>query len=180
MRVVEAIVLSLLIARVLVAAAEPVDVKVVQPKDTLAASDVAKILGAAPESGSLPKTRSIRKAASERESSPSTLALRVQFAVESAEIPADAHAQLDAVAAGIRELPGEPRVLIEGHTDSAGRDDYNDQLSLKRAVSVRDYLVAHGVRADGLEVTGAGRRVPLTPDEGRAAVNRRVEFRRIN
>jgi outer membrane protein OmpA-like peptidoglycan-associated protein len=69
-------------------------------------------------------------------------------------------------------------ILIEGHTDSTGNEDYNVKLSKKRAEAVGEYLIKNGISAERLSYEGFGSRYPVdtndTP-EGRAK-NRRVEF----
>jgi outer membrane protein OmpA-like peptidoglycan-associated protein len=70
------------------------------------------------------------------------------------------------------------RVTIVGHTDSTGSDAINNPLSVDRAESVRDYLVARGVAVTRIEVSGRGAREPVADnntDAGRAQ-NRRVEI----
>lgn len=67
---------------------------------------------------------------------------------------------------------------VEGHTDSVGSDQYNQQLSEKRAQAVRDYLVQQGIASDAIAASGFGKTAPVasndTPD-GRKQ-NRRVEL----
>lgn len=68
-------------------------------------------------------------------------------------------------------------VLVVGHTDSIGTDSYNQRLSLRRANSVRNYLVSKGIPADRIRTEGRGESQPIADnktDEGRAR-NRRVE-----
>ena len=111
-------------------------------------------------------------------SSPSSLALPVQFAFDSADILPSARAQLDALAAGIRLLPATKTVVIEGHTDAAGSDQYNEQLSLKRAYSVKRYLVAsQGISPERLSAVGMGEAATLRGHDPYAPENRRVQFR---
>src|SRR5579872_6269563 len=67
---------------------------------------------------------------------------------------------------------------IEGFTDSIGSDEYNQELSEKRAESVRGYLVSSGVKPDSVSATGLGKANPVadnTTAEGRK-LNRRVEM----
>lgn len=67
---------------------------------------------------------------------------------------------------------------VIGHTDSKGSEEYNAGLSQRRAMAVRDYLVANGVTADIIDVSGKGEAEPVASndtDEGRAK-NRRVEI----
>ncbi len=70
------------------------------------------------------------------------------------------------------------RLDIEGHTDNTGSDETNEQLSLERAESVRDYLAGQGVAAGSMTAQGLGRSVPVGDNataEGRQR-NRRVEI----
>jgi len=69
-------------------------------------------------------------------------------------------------------------VAVEGHTDSIGTDDYNQQLSEHRALSVRDYLVQQGISTSAIEARGFGKTEPIATNdtaEGRQQ-NRRVEL----
>jgi outer membrane protein OmpA-like peptidoglycan-associated protein len=75
------------------------------------------------------------------------------------------------------ELSRANYIEIVGHTDDVGDDDYNLDLSLKRAEAVRDFLVSEGVDPSKMATIGMGEGMPIannnTP-EGRAE-NRRVE-----
>jgi outer membrane protein OmpA-like peptidoglycan-associated protein len=69
-------------------------------------------------------------------------------------------------------------ILIEGHTDSTGNEDYNVSLSKRRAQSVGEYLIKNGISAERLSYEGLGPRYPIDTNDtlvGRAR-NRRVEF----
>lgn len=75
-------------------------------------------------------------------------------------------------------------VVVEGHTDGKGADDYNQRLSEERAGAVKSYLVAHGTPATRVTTVGWGERKPVAPNErpdgsddpdGRQK-NRRVEI----
>jgi outer membrane protein OmpA-like peptidoglycan-associated protein len=69
-------------------------------------------------------------------------------------------------------------VAIEGHTDSIGSDDYNQQLSEHRAQAVRDYFVQQGINSAAVEARGYGKTEPIASNdtpEGRQQ-NRRVEL----
>jgi outer membrane protein OmpA-like peptidoglycan-associated protein len=70
------------------------------------------------------------------------------------------------------------RIEIGGHTDAAGAADANNRLSEARAATVRDYLLARGVPAAGLEAHGYGSRLPVDAARTPAAdaKNRRIEF----
>ncbi len=71
------------------------------------------------------------------------------------------------------------KVEIQGYTDSVGPESYNVKLSEKRAKTVKNYLVAHGVSASRLTVKGFGSKNPIADNktaDGRA-MNRRIEFK---
>jgi outer membrane protein OmpA-like peptidoglycan-associated protein len=70
------------------------------------------------------------------------------------------------------------RFRIEGHTDNVGTYGMNQELSLRRAISVRDYLIGLGVAPSNIAVEGYGPSRPVANNEtsdGRAR-NRRVEI----
>jgi hypothetical protein len=69
-------------------------------------------------------------------------------------------------------------VQIAGYTDNVGSDTYNQDLSLRRAKTVRNYIINHGVDGARVAAEGYGMADPVAPndtDDGRAQ-NRRVEF----
>jgi len=77
-----------------------------------------------------------------------------------------------------RFLQDNPKVsiLITGHTDNLGSDDYNLKLSLQRAQSVQTYLLTEGTKSDRIKVVGKGFREPMVPNNNPAnqAKNRRI------
>lgn len=78
----------------------------------------------------------------------------------------------------IKNLPENTMLEIRGHTDAEGSAQGNLKISMKRAESVRDFLVASGVPAEKLRSVGYGSTHPVAAnntDAGRAA-NRRIEF----
>ena len=77
-------------------------------------------------------------------------------------------------------VSGHPglRLDVEGHTDSTGGDDYNQQLSEERGAAVRDYLTQQGMALDSVTTKGFGKTQPVASNdtaEGRQQ-NRRVEL----
>jgi peptidoglycan-associated lipoprotein len=70
------------------------------------------------------------------------------------------------------------RIIIEGHADERGTEEYNLALGERRARSVRDYLSRLGVASSKLVVTSKGETEPLNPRSNESAwqENRRVEF----
>lgn len=100
------------------------------------------------------------------------------FNYKSTQLHPDSLPRLDKVAQVLKDKP-DMRVRIGGHTDSVGSDAYNLRMSLARAESVRDYLVAQGVAAERITVKGYGEGRPVADnasESGRAA-NRRVVLR---
>jgi outer membrane protein OmpA-like peptidoglycan-associated protein len=70
------------------------------------------------------------------------------------------------------------KLQIEGYTDSIGSDEYNQQLSEKRAETVRGYLISQGVKIDNVSAVGLGKANPVADNstaQGRQ-LNRRVEM----
>jgi len=67
---------------------------------------------------------------------------------------------------------------IEGHTDAVGRATSNRELSLRRAIAVRDFLIEQGIAASTIDVAGFGSSLPIADNASSAgrARNRRVEI----
>jgi len=80
--------------------------------------------------------------------------------------------------AGILLAYPDLRLEVDGHTDSVGSDAYNQQLSEKRAASVRDYLVPQGIPVSSVTVLGFGKTQPVASNATAAGrqQNRRVEL----
>lgn len=88
-----------------------------------------------------------------------------------------AGATLDRIATALQSRP-TTEIRVVGHTDSRGDATSNDNLSVDRAASVRDWMVMRGVSAQRFTVSGRGAREPMASndtDVGRAS-NRRVEL----
>lgn len=101
----------------------------------------------------------------------------VSFDTGSYDIKPNLRPILDRFAATLNQNP-VTTVTIIGHTDSTGTDAINNPLSLNRAASTRDYLVARGVATNRIVINGRGSHEPIADNstvEGRAK-NRRVEI----
>lgn len=99
------------------------------------------------------------------------------FDTDKYDLKPESTAELQTV---LQLLKRNPALSIEigGHTDDVGKEEYNQELSRKRAQSVHQYLLDKGIPATRLSYAGYGEkkpRLPNTSDENRA-VNRRIEF----
>ncbi|MDN3643984.1 OmpA family protein [Lutimonas halocynthiae] len=101
----------------------------------------------------------------------------VNFGFDSADLTAEATKNLDAVAEIFMEFP-DTELMIEGHTDSVGDDNYNLKLSKRRADSVVAYLKSKGVAGNRFKVEAFGETRPRfdNKDKEGQAKNRRVEI----
>ena len=101
----------------------------------------------------------------------------VNFDFNSYEILSEDTTSLNAVADLLAEF-FDARLLLIGHTDDVGSDEYNMDLSRMRARAVANYLNQRGIDDDRIVTEGRGKRQPLTREQTDAArhKNRRVEF----
>ncbi len=99
------------------------------------------------------------------------------FKLNSAEISDSSKADL-ASAVDVFKKYADTKIIIEGHTDDTGSDEYNMTLSAKRANAVKDFFVAKGISADRLSATGYGETKPKYANDSEAnrQKNRRVEL----
>jgi outer membrane protein OmpA-like peptidoglycan-associated protein len=103
---------------------------------------------------------------------------KIQFAIDKADILPVSHGLLNEVVSAIQSHAEIKKVGIHGHTDDDGDEKYNQGLSERRAKSVLDYFVQHGVESARLQAKGFGESQPIadnTTVQGREQ-NRRVEF----
>ena len=102
------------------------------------------------------------------------------FAFDSYELEEKSKLELDKV---IRMLEKDSalKIQITGHTDNSGSDQYNKNLSEKRAESVVRYLISRGIEERRLRFSGKGSADPLVPNSSEAnkAINRRIEMKVI-
>jgi outer membrane protein OmpA-like peptidoglycan-associated protein len=110
-----------------------------------------------------------------------SLAMRIQFQLNSDVLTEQARSSLDSIAAVLAdELMAEKVVMLEGHADATGSDDYNLSLSVRRARAVQSYLVReHGIAGWRLPFTGKGETEPFDQAAPTSSINRRVEFTNI-
>ena len=99
------------------------------------------------------------------------------FQINSSELSDSATASLDKIAKVFNDYP-ETDILVEGHTDDTGTEEYNMALSEKRARAVSDYLESHGVANNRFTIKWYGEDQPKYPNtsEENRSLNRRVEL----
>jgi len=106
-----------------------------------------------------------------------TLAADVLFDFDKAVLKPDGKSKLDDLAAKVKGINLEVVIAI-GHSDSIGADAYNQKLSVRRAESVKAYLVSKGVEPNRIYTEGKGEKQPVASNktkDGRQK-NRRVEI----
>jgi peptidoglycan-associated lipoprotein len=86
-------------------------------------------------------------------------------------------AQARQLAEMLRTQPGEVKIILQGHTDKKGSEEYNSKLGLDRALAVRGELVAMGLNAERMQTVSFGESQPLRAEDSEEAyaANRRVE-----
>jgi len=104
-------------------------------------------------------------------------AQNIFFVTASSKLLAKSFPKLNDVVTILKENPSF-KVQIDGHTDSQGKDEYNQGLSNDRAASVKAYLVSKGIDESRLSSTGYGETTPVADNKTAAgrAKNRRVEM----
>ena len=102
---------------------------------------------------------------------------KVKFGFDTSDLSPEAQAAIDEFAAKIKEENQNVYVEIQGHTDNVGSKNYNEELGLLRAESVRRYLnQKHGFPLHKINVISYGETVPVADNSSRAgrSQNRRV------
>ncbi len=146
-------------------------------KEELAAEKKARLLAeqqAADAIASLAKLAEVKK---ESRGTVITLSGSVLFRSGKSDLLPDARTRLDAVVK-VLLTTRERHLIVEGHTDSQGSNNYNMDLSQRRADAVRSYLVQRDYQSDRILARGRGEEQPIADNdsaEGRAN-NRRVEI----
>jgi OmpA-OmpF porin, OOP family len=106
-----------------------------------------------------------------------TFAADVLFDFDKAVVKPEGKSKLDDLANKVRGVNLEVVIAI-GHADSIGSDTYNQRLSVRRAESVKAYLVSKGIEPNRVYTEGKGEKQPVADNktsDGRAK-NRRVEI----
>jgi OmpA-OmpF porin, OOP family len=129
----------------------------------------------AERAGGLPEI-SIDKRISECGSCTVSITLNVEFDSDKADIKAKYHDEIKKVADFMKKYP-DLNAVIEGHTDSTHTAVYNQKLSERRAISVREYLIKNfGIKESRIKAVGYGEEKPIADNKTEAGKqkNRRV------
>lgn len=122
-----------------------------------------------------------RGVTSDEEDAVPSIDVRVNFDFDSIELGNETLLTLTALGNALvsEELAGQTIVIV-GHTDARGTDDYNDDLSRRRAAAVVDYLIRNfTIDRDLISFDGRGEQQLLLPDDPENELNRRVEIRNV-
>lgn len=101
----------------------------------------------------------------------------ILFDFDSSVLRPEARSNLASLARSLGDMADDVELLIAGHTDSVGTEDYNYRLSERRAQSAADYLMTRGIPPARINIVGLGESEPVASNEtpeGRQ-LNRRVE-----
>lgn len=101
----------------------------------------------------------------------------VKFDFDKAVINAEYIPMLDAGIASLKKYP-DKKIVVTGHTCDMGSDSYNQTLSEKRAMAVKEYMVLNGILASRVTSTGNGEANPVADNTTKAGrmMNRRAEI----
>ncbi len=106
-----------------------------------------------------------------------TYAAEAFFDFDKAVLKPEGKAKLDDLVGKVKGISLEVIIAV-GHTDSIGKEGYNQKLSVKRSEAVKAYLVSKGIEKNRVYTEGKGEKQPVADNktsEGRAK-NRRVEI----
>lgn len=107
---------------------------------------------------------------------PRPMTFTINYLFDSAtELAPQSTATVEKLKAVLTTWPA-PHLVVIGHTDLAGSQEFNDRLSLRRAQTVAAFLVKEGIPAQQIEIAGRGKREPQvrTADGVANPINRRV------
>ena len=152
------------------------EAKVIAPAPVVAAPAPAPVVAPAPLAAPVVPAPVVEKISTERPA-----AFTGFFATNSDVLVASAFAELDAYIEYMNAYPTR-QLTITGHTDNTGNAGYNQRLSEKRAIAVKNYMTDKGISAERITTIGAGIHQPVADNataHGRAE-NRRVELQLVD
>lgn len=131
---------------------------------------------AAPSEPPAPATSEV--AAIEPQRQPININEKALFDFDRSVLKEQDRKRLDEVITELKDAPEAATIRITGHTDSIGSEEYNRDLSMRRARAAEEYLVSNGIPEQRIVISGMGESNPVADndsDEGRAQ-NRRAEI----
>lgn len=132
------------------------------------------------EAASIQRERQVLDEASRRDVDVLTVTFKSDylFAVNSSSLLPGAYDEVNRVAQVLNQYP-QTTIVISGHTDSTGSEQYNQALSERRANAVKNALVGMGVNPARMTTIGYGKSRPVASNASEAGrqLNRRVELR---
>jgi outer membrane protein OmpA-like peptidoglycan-associated protein len=134
-----------------------------------------KLDGASTEERTVNRTVELRKIAV----GVSSILRNIYFDFDKATFKTESYTELNKLEAMLAQNSGM-MVEIAGHTDAIGTKEYNQDLSLRRAQAVKNYLTKKGINARRIKPVGYGKSKPLASnddEQGGRELNRRVEFK---
>lgn len=105
-------------------------------------------------------------------------AYTVHFDFDRSTVKEGERSKVEAVAAYLKTAPADNALLVEGHCDERGTEEYNRALGERRALALREYLINLGIGAERIRTISYGKDKPVDfgHDEAAWAKNRRGEF----
>ena len=103
---------------------------------------------------------------------------KVFFEFDSYELTPETQAYLNSIIDVLKSIP-EAKIMLDGHASEEGEPAYNDILSMRRAQTVRDYLVSQGIDGERIETIGHGSLIPNDEEGVVLKRDRRVEIKVI-
>jgi peptidoglycan-associated lipoprotein len=102
----------------------------------------------------------------------------VYFEFDRSSVKEGERSKVEAVAAYLKTAPADNALLIEGHCDERGTEEYNRALGERRALALRDYLINLGIGAERIRTISYGKDKPVDQghDDTAWSKNRRGEF----
>lgn len=102
----------------------------------------------------------------------------IHFAYDSAAVKSSEGSKIEAVATAFKGMDNAKDLLVEGHCDERGTEEYNRALGERRALAMREYLIRLGLPSDRVHTKTFGKDQPVDTGHNEAAwsKNRRGEF----
>ncbi len=159
-------------------AKQPVEEKTTIPSQPPAQVVVEQPVSAVQETAITDTALSAEDAAAEARRAAASGLQRIHFEFDRSDLTDEAR-QILVNNAGLLRAAPRVNVLIEGHTDERGSDEYNLALGERRAISARNFLVSLGVAEARLRIISYGEEMPIALDRNEEAwaKNRRAEFK---